>query len=113
MTRIYISEKGSDKNDGLTKHRPIYSWKRARRMVGHLEISVDSASTRKRLVREIGGRTAHQEQVTRESGPKHYRLAHPTEDRKEHQRGDDRGGEGLDCRGLKQRNNSQSEPGLR
>jgi hypothetical protein len=27
MTRIYISEHGSDKNDGLTKRTPIYSWR--------------------------------------------------------------------------------------
>jgi hypothetical protein len=45
VTRIYISEQGSDKNDGLTKHTPIYSWKRASKLAaGYLEISVDSAS---------------------------------------------------------------------
>ena len=45
MTRIYISEQGSDKNDGLTKRTPIVSWKRAKKLyAGHLEISVDSAS---------------------------------------------------------------------
>jgi hypothetical protein len=54
MTRIYISEHGSDKNDGLTKRTPIYSWKRARKLVaGYVEISVDSASTRKRLMKEL------------------------------------------------------------
>jgi hypothetical protein len=48
MTRIYIGENGSDKNDGLTKRTVIYSWKRAKKIVvGHVEISVDSASTRK------------------------------------------------------------------
>jgi hypothetical protein len=31
MTRIYISDHGSDSNDGLTKRTPIYSWKRARK----------------------------------------------------------------------------------
>jgi hypothetical protein len=48
MTRIYISEHGSDKNDGRTRQTPIYSWKRASKLAaGYLEISVDSASTRK------------------------------------------------------------------
>ena len=54
MTRIYISDHGSDSNDGLTKRTPIYSWKRARKLVaGHLEISAESASARKRLFREL------------------------------------------------------------
>src|SRR6187399_853298 len=35
---------GSDKNDGRTRQTPIYSWKRASKLAGHLEISVDSAS---------------------------------------------------------------------
>jgi hypothetical protein len=57
MTRIYISEHGNDKNDGLTKHTPVYSWKRASKLAaGHLEISLDSASTRNRVVRELCGR---------------------------------------------------------
>jgi hypothetical protein len=61
MTRIYVSENGSDKNDGLTKQTPIYSWKRARKLFpGHMEISVDSASTRKRLMRELCGRRSHE-----------------------------------------------------
>jgi len=54
MTRIYISDHGSDRNDGLTERTPIYSWKRARKLVvGHLEISVESVSARKRLFREL------------------------------------------------------------
>jgi hypothetical protein len=54
MTRIYISEQGSDKNDGLTKRTPIVSWKRAKKLyAGPLEISVDSASTRKKLMKEL------------------------------------------------------------
>ena len=54
MTRIYVSDHGSDSNDGLTKRTPIYSWKRARKLVaGHLEISVESASARKRLFSEL------------------------------------------------------------
>ena len=28
MTRIYISDDGDDKNDGLTRETAIYSWKR-------------------------------------------------------------------------------------
>jgi hypothetical protein len=60
MARIYISEFGSDKNDGLTKQTPIYSWKRARKLSpGHMEISVDSTSTRKRLMKELCGRRIH------------------------------------------------------
>ena len=45
MSRIYVSDYGSDKNDGLSKQTAIYSWKRARKLFpGHLEITVDSAS---------------------------------------------------------------------
>jgi hypothetical protein len=59
MTRIYISEFGSDKNDGLTKQTPVYSWKRARKLfTGHMEISVDSASTRRRVMKELRPRRA-------------------------------------------------------
>jgi hypothetical protein len=54
MTRIYISERGSDQNDGLSQQTPIYSWKRAKKLfTGHMEISVDSTTTRKRLMEEI------------------------------------------------------------
>ena len=54
MTRIYISENGSDKNDGLTRERAIHSWRRARKLpTSHLEISVDSALARKRLMAEM------------------------------------------------------------
>jgi hypothetical protein len=60
MTRIYVSELGNDKNDGLTKKTPIYSWKRARQISGHMEISVDSASTRKRLMKELCGRRSRE-----------------------------------------------------
>jgi len=58
MTRIYVSDSGSDKNDGLTRRTPIYSWKRARKLAAaHVELSADSATTRKRLMREMcGGR---------------------------------------------------------
>ena len=55
MTRIYISDHGSDRNDGLTERTPIYSWKRARKLTGHLEIRADSASTRRRLMKELCG----------------------------------------------------------
>jgi hypothetical protein len=54
MSRIYISESGSDRNDGLTKQTAIYSWKRARKLfTGHMEISVDNAFTRRRLMKEL------------------------------------------------------------
>ena len=66
MTRIYISELGSDKNDGLTKQTPIYSWKRARKLSpSHMQISVDSASTRKRLMKELCGRRSHELRLLR------------------------------------------------
>jgi hypothetical protein len=53
MTRVY-SERGNDKNDGLTQQSPIYSWKRARKLfTGHMEIRVDSAATRRRLMKEL------------------------------------------------------------
>ena len=29
MTRIYISDDGDDRNDGLSKETAIYSWQRA------------------------------------------------------------------------------------
>ena len=64
MTRIYISDHGSDRNDGLTKRTPIYSWKRARKVAAdHLEISADSASTRTRLFRELC--TRHRTRATK------------------------------------------------
>ena len=54
MTRIYVSERGNDKNDGLSRETPIYSWKRARKLfTGHMEINPDSAATRRRLMQEI------------------------------------------------------------
>ena len=54
MTRIYISERGSDRNNGRTPDAPIYSWKRARKLItGHMEIIPDSAATRRRLMQKI------------------------------------------------------------
>ena len=58
--RIYVSDHGSDKNDGLTRETPIHSWKRARKISGHMEISVDSVATRKRLMRERCGKRSHE-----------------------------------------------------
>ena len=29
MNRVYISERGDDKNDGRTPETPVYSWERA------------------------------------------------------------------------------------
>jgi hypothetical protein len=53
MTRIYISERGSDRNDGLTRETAIYSWKRARRLsTRYVEVHTDSPATRKRLMQE-------------------------------------------------------------
>jgi hypothetical protein len=57
MTRIYISERGSDSNDGLTRETAIHSWKKARKLSNaHMEISVDGSATRKRLIQETLGR---------------------------------------------------------
>jgi hypothetical protein len=54
MTRIFISDNGTDKNDGLSKDTPVYSWRKARKVSsGHLEINVDSSAARKRLMKEI------------------------------------------------------------
>lgn len=71
MTRIYVSDHGSDKNDGLTKQTAIYSLKRARKLfAGHMEISVDSAMTRKRLMKEI-----QSQRLLRNSPASRFRLA--------------------------------------
>ena len=57
MTRIYISERGSDRNDGLTRETAIHSWKKARQLANaYMEISVDGSATRKRLIHEMLGR---------------------------------------------------------
>jgi hypothetical protein len=54
MTRIYISERGNDKNDGLSRDTPIYSRKLARKLfTGHMEVNPDSPATRRRLMQEI------------------------------------------------------------
>jgi len=55
MTRIYISDHGSDRNDGLTKRTPIYSWKRARKV---LQTIWRSARTALRLGRGYSGNSA-------------------------------------------------------
>ena len=55
MTRIYISEFGNDKNDGLTKQTPIYSWKRARKISGHIEITVDQRGDSGKASEDIQG----------------------------------------------------------
>jgi hypothetical protein len=50
MTRIYVSDKGDDNNDGLTRETPVYSWERAAKLCdGNSEINVMEASMQRRL----------------------------------------------------------------
>jgi hypothetical protein len=53
MKTIYISDKGDDKNDGLTKEGAVHSWKRATKLAGgDAEIDMRDAS-RERINEEI------------------------------------------------------------
>ena len=40
MQTIYVSNKGEDKNNGLTLETPVLSWKRLQVLCKHYEISV-------------------------------------------------------------------------
>ena len=48
MTRIYISDAGDDRNDGLTRETAIYSWPETNLMQGD--------ATLQRLIEEIAKR---------------------------------------------------------
>jgi hypothetical protein len=53
MKTIYISDKGDDKNDGLTSGTAVRSWKRATKLAGgDAEIDMREAS-RERINEEI------------------------------------------------------------
>jgi hypothetical protein len=48
MTRIYISENGEDKNDGLTRETAVYSWERAAKLCdGNSGVDVSEASVQR------------------------------------------------------------------
>ena len=53
MTRIYISDAGDDRNDGLTRETAIYSWQRAVKLCdGNTETNLmQGDATLERLVR--------------------------------------------------------------
>ena len=55
MTRIYISDFGNDKNDGLTKETAIYSWSCAVKLCdGNAETNLmQGDATLQRLIKEI------------------------------------------------------------
>jgi hypothetical protein len=55
MTRIYISDAGDDRNDGLTRETAIYSWQRAVKLCdGNTETNlIQNDATLQRLVGEI------------------------------------------------------------
>ena len=54
MNRIYISERGDDKNDGRSREAPVYSWKRAVNLCdGNSDMRVMEGSTLQRLTEEI------------------------------------------------------------
>ena len=58
MTRIYISEAGDDRNDGLTRETAIHSWQRAVKLCdGNAETNlIQNDATLERLVAEIAKR---------------------------------------------------------
>ena len=58
MTRIYISDFGDDRNDGLTRETAIYSWQQAVKLCdGNTETNLmQGDATLQRLVEEIAKR---------------------------------------------------------
>jgi hypothetical protein len=55
MNRLYISDYGDDKNDGLTRETPIHSWQRAVKLCdGNRESNLmEGDATLQRLSEEI------------------------------------------------------------
>ena len=54
MNRVYISERGNDKNDGRTPETPVYSWERALKLCdGNTEAHLMDGPTLQRLNLEI------------------------------------------------------------
>ena len=58
MTRIYISDAGDDRNDGLTRETAIYSWQQAVKLCdGNTDTNlIQNDATLERLVGEIAKR---------------------------------------------------------
>jgi hypothetical protein len=58
MTRIYISDFGDDRNDGLARETEFYSWKQAVKLCdGNTETNLmEGDATLQRLVEEIARR---------------------------------------------------------
>jgi hypothetical protein len=63
MNTIYISDKGDDENDGLTREAAVHSWKRATKLPGDdAEIDMRDVS-RERIKEDIkqAGKRAREE----------------------------------------------------
>ena len=58
MTRIYISDAGDYRNDGLTQETAIYSWQQAMKLCdGNTETNlIQGDATLQRLIEEIAKR---------------------------------------------------------
>lgn len=56
-TTIYVSNSGDDKNDGLTREKPVRSWARTKKLcTGNTEMHLlEGDATFERLKNEIGG----------------------------------------------------------
>jgi len=53
MTRIYVSDKGDDNSDGLTRETAVYSWERAAKLCdGNSQVDTSEASMQ-RLYAEV------------------------------------------------------------
>ena len=58
MNRVYISERGNDKNDGRTPETPVYSWERALKLCdGNTEAHLMDGPTLEQLIWKL--RDAH------------------------------------------------------
>jgi hypothetical protein len=54
MAAVYISNQGSDENDGVSPSAPIYSWQRALSLVDEqTEVCVVGVETLERLASEV------------------------------------------------------------
>ena len=61
MTRIYISDYGDDRNDGLTRQTAIYSWQRAVKLCDDNSEAnlIQGQATLQRLMQEIERRKSN------------------------------------------------------
>ena len=57
MQTIYVSNKGDDKNDGLSRQAPVFSWERLCSLCtgDHEMFLMEGADTLTRLGREVQG----------------------------------------------------------